>query len=144
METLEDVMLARGEPPVQPGYVCDCPGCARPVAYFTMLSVGDDGRFAPHDFVCSSCYAEATAEPPAPVAPWDGDQGATLKGQRNAELDRVRWTIMPDSPLSEPCKASWAAYLQALHRMTVDCAEPDAWAWPEAPALEYPEGSEPT
>lgn len=139
MDTLEDVLLARGEPPVAPGHLCDCPQCGHTCAYFSLLSVAPDPRFAPHEFVCSGCYVAAAAESPAPVAPWDSDQGAALKGQRNMELDRVRWTIMPDSPLDDPSKAAWLAYLQQLHRMTIDCSDPADWQWPAPPPLDYPQ-----
>lgn len=139
-QTLEDVLLARGET-IEPGQFCDCFGCGVEVAYFAMIDVTGDARFGVPDFVCSSCFLDII-DPPAPVdppAPWDGDLGTSLKGQRSIQLDRMRWTVMPDSPLADPSKAAWLAYLQQLHRMTIDCPDPVDWQWPVPPPIEYPD-----
>ncbi len=138
LNTLEDILIARGEPAADIDKWADCPECGRTARPFALISVVDDPAFT-SDFVCSPCFLAVSTTPAAsPVSPWDSEHGAALKGQRNVELDRWRWTVMPDSPLSAPCKAAWLDPLRTLHRMTVDCTDPALWSWPVVPALEYP------
>lgn len=60
-----------------------------------------------------------------------------LREQRNTLLDTYRWTVTPDSPLTEACKAEWSAYLQTLHRLTVDFPDGENVVWPELPSFSY-------
>ena len=52
---------------------------------------------------------------------------------RNMVLRACDWTQSPDSPLSEPMKALWAAYRQSLRDLPNDPEFPNC-AWPEPPA----------
>lgn len=54
---------------------------------------------------------------------------ASNKATRNAKLSDTDWTQLADVPLTEQCKADFAAYRQALR--DADMLEP---TWPEMPA----------
>lgn len=138
MKTLEDILIERGEVGAEPGEVMTCPACVTDHALFSIVNVENDPRFAPHVVVCSTCYLAAITPPPVSPTGWETERGLSLKGERIVELNRVRWTIMPDSPLSESSQAEWRAYMGRLHRMTVDCADPADWIWPNPPSLAYP------
>ena len=56
---------------------------------------------------------------------------------RNQKLDHHRWAWMPDSPLSEACKADWLAWAKTLHRVTVDFDSPEKVVWPAEPAISF-------
>jgi hypothetical protein len=60
-----------------------------------------------------------------------------LKQKRNELLDSYRWTIMPDSPLSESCQAQWMAWLESLHSLLVGVTDFSSVTWPDMPPLEY-------
>ena len=129
MKTLEDLLIEREEDAsgVQP-----CPQCEAETALFSLVILAEE----PDEYVCGKCYLESVTEQPQ-IQPWDTALGEILKGQRNQELDRLRWTIMPDSPLTESCKTLWLAYLNSLHRMTVDFTDPVDWVWGEQPPFVY-------
>ena len=62
-----------------------------------------------------------------------------LQNKRNNLLDTYRWTIMPDSPLSESNKSEWLLWLQNLQSILVGITEEntDTVIWPEKPNYEY-------
>lgn len=62
-----------------------------------------------------------------------------LRNKRNEMLDNLRWTIMPDSPLSESNKQEWLLYLKSLQSLLVDVTPEttDQVIWPEQPAFIY-------
>lgn len=62
-----------------------------------------------------------------------------VRQQRNHKLDSFRWTVMPDSPLTEANKAEWLAYLKALQALTKDLVDPDEVVWPQQPEYVYAE-----
>ena len=62
---------------------------------------------------------------------------AHLRAERNRLLDLHRWTVTPDSPLSDENRAQWSDYLRALHRITVDFPDGENVSWPEPPPLAY-------
>ncbi len=99
----------------------------------------------PTGWICGTCIADAAREVAAaawanarlPASDWGSDLGLFLKAQRNSLLDSNRWTIFPDSPLSEASRAEFMAYFTVLNRMTVDCADPTTWVWPATPIPAY-------
>lgn len=60
-----------------------------------------------------------------------------IRQQRNELLDSYRWTVMPDSPLTEECKQEWMAWLGELHRLLLNVTDAAAIVFPPKPALEY-------
>ncbi len=62
----------------------------------------------------------------------------SVRAQRDARLDFNRWAWMPDSPLTDECKAAWLVWAQAMHRVTVDFSTPAAVVWPTEPTNVYP------
>lgn len=60
-----------------------------------------------------------------------------LRQRRNEMLDSYRWTIMPDSPLTEGCKDQWLQWMTSLHGLLVDVTDTSAVVWPPMPQLEY-------
>jgi hypothetical protein len=60
-----------------------------------------------------------------------------IRLERVGILDMTAWTIMPDSPLSEECKAAYLAYRITLNRLALDFTNAADVVWPEAPALVY-------
>lgn len=60
-----------------------------------------------------------------------------LKAQRDHLLDSYRWTIMPDSPLTN--KDEWLLYLQTLQTLLKDVTPEttDQVIWPEKPPYIY-------
>jgi len=62
-----------------------------------------------------------------------------LRAQRDHLLDSYRWTIMPDSPLSEPNKEEWLLYLKSLHSLLLGVTPntTDTVIWPEQPSYIY-------
>ena len=92
-------------------------------------------------WVCGQCVVHANRELEErliyPDQDWRSTRGEWMKAERVRLLDSWRWTIMPDSPLSASCQAEFKAYLQSLHRMTIDAPDATAWSWPDPPALAY-------
>lgn len=60
-----------------------------------------------------------------------------LRQQRNELLDAYRWTVMPDSPLTEECKAEWLTWLGQLHTLLIDVVDTASVVFPPKPSLEY-------
>ena len=60
-----------------------------------------------------------------------------LRNQRDELLEGCRWTIMPDSPLSN--KEEWLVYLQTLQALLKDVTAEttDQVVWPEKPQYIY-------
>ena len=125
-----------------------CDDCHKPM--LAMMLYAKDKDDPSQGWECGACIADricelerfAALEAATLVSPtdWASDRGVFLKVERSRMLNEWRWTVAPDSPLSEACKAAFLAYLGTLHRMTID-STPDVWAWPETPALDYAEGS---
>lgn len=69
-------------------------------------------------------------EPPAPHI-------NELRQKRNNLLDSYRWTVMPDSPLTDACQQAWMGWLKELHALLVDVTDTNAVVWPDQPELEY-------
>lgn len=102
-------------------------------------------EWALKDGVCGNCHnddnrtsvAKWEAESRLPKSSWNSDYGIELKTERNRLLDSVRWTIMPDTPLSTACQAAFKAYMTTLQQMTLTTPT-TTWVWPTVPKLEYP------
>jgi hypothetical protein len=62
-----------------------------------------------------------------------------LQTKRNSLLDNYRWTIMPDSPLSETNKEAWLNWLKSLQALLIGVTPEttDSVVWPEKPPYEY-------
>lgn len=60
------------------------------------------------------------------------DQWYTVRTQRNALLQGCDWTQLPDSPLTELQKTSWANYRQQLRDVTTQL-DPFNITWPTPP-----------
>lgn len=95
---------------------------------------------------CGSCFTDtdrAVEQARAlaaklPDTDWRSDYGLYLKNERNRLLDASRWTIMPDSPLSDACQTAYKTYLNTLQQMTLNNATTKTWKFPGAPPLVYP------
>jgi hypothetical protein len=72
-------------------------------------------------------------KPKAPTRPILSE----LRNRRDHLLDAHRWTIMPDSPLTESCKSLWLTYLRSLHVLLIGYDETFDIVWPETPGYEY-------
>lgn len=62
-----------------------------------------------------------------------------LRNQRDETLENYRWTIMPDSPLSESNKAQWLIWLKSLQSLLINVTPEttDSVVWPTKPTYEY-------
>lgn len=60
-----------------------------------------------------------------------------LRQARNEMLDDYRWTIMPDSPLTDACQQAWMIWLKKLHSLLLNVTDTSTVVWPEKPELEY-------
>ena len=62
-----------------------------------------------------------------------------LRNKRNDLLNDYRWTIMPDSPLTDNNKAEWLEYLKALQALLVNTTPEttDQVTWPTKPGYDY-------
>lgn len=56
-----------------------------------------------------------------------------IRAERDRLLAESDWTQLPDSPLDEADKATWAAYRQALREVPQQIGFPDEVAWPGKP-----------
>lgn len=118
----------------------ECYGCGKKTPVWALYR-GDPAKGEPEGWICGLCIQsarrdrEAAAEAAAklPASDWNSDLGIFLKAERLRLLETWRWTVANDTPLSEASRAEFMAYLAVLNRMTVDCADPTTWAWPEAP-----------
>lgn len=103
-------------------------------------------EWALKDGMCGNCHSDDTRasiekwelESRIPSTSWDSAKGIALKTERNRLLDSVRWTIMPDSPLSTACQAAYKVYMTTLQQMTLTSPTTANWVWPTIPKLEYP------
>jgi hypothetical protein len=136
MKTLEEILRDQWKIP-EKDYVC--PSCELRHPAFAIVEYHEA-------LICTQCYStiereitDGIAFDQAQNAPrtWDSEDGKYIKAQRVGLLDRDRWTIMPDSPLTQECQQQFIAYLKKLHRITIDFAMPDDLVWPERPELEY-------
>lgn len=59
-----------------------------------------------------------------------------LKHMRNSLLDSYRWTVMPDSPLTDDNKEEWLLYLKNLQSIFKD-GIPELVEWPVKPDFVY-------
>ncbi len=142
-ETLEQQLIGAGKP--VPDFVpCPNPDCGRANCRpFEIVAVTDRDNIDA-SMACSQCLisddraridAEDAAERKARTG-WDSDEGREWKAQRDRALDRHRWAVMPDSPLTKSCQAAFLEYLRAWHRMTVDSTVKN-FQIPTVPPLEY-------
>lgn len=62
-----------------------------------------------------------------------------LRNTRDELLNNYRWTIMPDSPLTEESKAEWLLYLKELHSLLINInpENTDEVVWPTKPTYQY-------
>lgn len=114
-------------------YPCSREGCGKMFPLFALSLI--EGKA-----VCSQCVMNdrVNAQPvPDNVIGWDSETGNGVKAERNILLERWRWTVQPDSPLTEGSKSEFLTYLQTLNRLTVDFADPATVEWPTVPAQEY-------
>lgn len=58
---------------------------------------------------------------------------AEVRKQRDELLAASDWTMMPDTPLSDPDRAAAAVYRQRLRDVPQDNADPHTITWPTAP-----------
>jgi hypothetical protein len=122
----------------------ECPNCGRLCHAFEIVDVVDVAGIDT-DMACTTCLIDAQrleteiAERKArKVLPaWETPEGVELKAWRDRMLDRWRWTVAPDSPLSAECQTAWLAYLRGLHRMTVDAKAPTEFKERDQPVMFY-------
>jgi len=140
--TLEQRLLDANKP--VPEFV-SCPSCGRARCRpFEIVEVTDRPDI-PGDMACGQCLAddkrladqadEKNAIMSAPF--WQTPEGMEMKAVRDRTLDKWRWTIMPDSPLSMACQQEFKRFLIAWQRMTVDAMTKAAFTEPSVPDLEY-------
>jgi Phage tail assembly chaperone protein len=62
-----------------------------------------------------------------------------LRNKRDDILNTYRWTVMPDSPLSEQNQQEWMTYLKALQSLLKDVTPEttNSVVWPEKPQYQY-------
>jgi hypothetical protein len=121
-----------------------CPKCGEPRRPFEIVDVTDVPELKV-PMACTQCLIgvdrgrrateEKTARAKRP--PWLRRAGVELKALRDRTLDRWRWTVLPDSPLTPECQQAFLDYLRAWHRMTVDAESPAEFKEPDLPAMEY-------
>ena len=137
--TLEDLIAELGIDRTRDEYPCT--DCGRPTRTFGLLVDEED-----ESATCANCLVDrARAEQlaiedarPAPSNPWDGEQGVFVKAERNRRVNEAMWAVDPaTSPLSAECRDAWGDYVRALHRITIEFAEPAAVEWPVEPATEF-------
>lgn len=139
-KTLQDRLLSQKKE--VPEWV-QCLSCGRRCRPFEIVDVTDTPGI-PHDDACSHCFLDVQREKRGnedrqwrKSKEWSGPLGEQARAERNRLLDTWRWTLLPDSPLSDPCKLQFRRYLAKLHRITVDHQWPSQVIWPALPALEY-------
>jgi hypothetical protein len=132
------ITLAEYDPSQEQG---QCDGCGMTLAAFALTRCeGETGWQCGHCRLDAAREAQIAAEAAAPAPEgWASDTGVWLKSERSRRLDAMRWTVMPDSPLSAECQAAWLGWLRALQRMTRDCPDPADWRWPVEPLFTYQE-----
>ena len=60
-------------------------------------------------------------------------EASSVRYERDAKLALCDWTQMPDSPLDDSTKASWATYRTELRDVTEQTGFPTDITWPTAP-----------
>jgi len=60
-------------------------------------------------------------------------EASSVRYERDELLTQCDWTQMPDSPLDDSTKASWATYRTALRDITEQTGFPTNIDWPTAP-----------
>jgi hypothetical protein len=80
----------------------------------------------------ATMQVEEIAEAPKPLL-------HELRNARNEMLDNFRWTVMPDSPLTEGNKAEWLQWLKDLQGILVGITSEttDTVVWPTKPSYVY-------
>lgn len=146
--TLEDEIADRRK--ARPGVTLavpdrfPCPKCLRSCWPFEIVVVTDVPELGV-PMACTQCLTDVHRETRSQsekadrekLPPWQRPEGLEMKALRDRTLDRWRWTVAPDSPLSEACRHAFLGYLKAWHRMTVDAASPAEFIEPALPAMEY-------
>jgi len=61
------------------------------------------------------------------------DEGIGVRYMRDELLTNCDWTQMPDSPLDDSTKTSWATYRTALRDISTQAGFPTNITWPTAP-----------
>lgn len=131
--TLEDYLISQDED-TSGEFICA--GCNASLPAFALVR-DDDGVLG-----CGHCIedvarnATAALRLPDNKESWDSECGLWMKAERSMLLDKWRWTIMPDSPLTLACQDEFSDYLKSLHRMTL-LETTSEWTWPDIPALDY-------
>jgi len=70
--------------------------------------------------------------------PWNTELAKAVKLERNRLINESIWaTDSATTPLSEDSRAEFCAYIQALHRITIDFACPADVVWPTLPVPQY-------
>lgn len=143
-KTLEQQLRDAGE--TVPEYApCPNPLCGRERCRPFEIVETTDRDAIPSDMACTQCLGADDRERAQidewekrqALDPWDTPEGLELKAQRNRMLDAWRWTIMPDSPLTEDCQTAFKHFLYGWQRMTIDAAVISAFNAPPVPDLEY-------
>lgn len=62
--------------------------------------------------------------------------------KRDMLLKETEWTILRDSPLTEPNQLEWLDYRNQLHLLLAESPDPLAIIWPTQPAQLFPSISE--
>lgn len=62
-----------------------------------------------------------------------------IQARRNQLLDSYRWTVMPDSPLTQQNQAQWLQWLKSLQSILVNFPNGENLIWPEKPEYQYQE-----
>lgn len=148
MPQMKAVLIARGDP-VAEAY--QCPTCPRIESDLVCtdglpMRLEADGSLTKlHRFICTTCasgpHREALAAQSAVEAeacdPWLSEAGLLIKSQRTQKVNETLWTTAAGSPLTAANREQWEAWRAAMHRLTLDFANPGDVEWPEHPALVY-------
>lgn len=130
--TFEDYLRANGLP--TDGKHA-CPNCGHTCEPFMLVVVSDIDAI-PTAIACGECIAVAERSRASQVLhDQTAEAWAVARARRNQLLDKWRWTIMPDSPMSQECRDIFMAELRRLHRMTVDVDNPVDFVWPDFEAI---------
>lgn len=60
-------------------------------------------------------------------------EAAKVRLEREYRLDRSDWSHLPDTPLTQEQRASWAVYRQALRDVPAQAGFPWKFTWPTQP-----------
>ncbi len=66
-------------------------------------------------------------------APTDEQLASNVRAERNRLLSACDWTQLADAPLTEPQKADWTEYRQALRDVPDQVGFPQNITWPDEP-----------